>query len=239
MPATAANRRAAAAETKIVHLLTSPKRTHTGSRTGLLAGLLALAALLPVDAAKLYKWVDEDGTVRYSDRLPPERATKKHQELNRQGVVVTTTDDARSAEEIAAEAERRRREQEEAAETARLKAIQDKKDNVLLMTFSSEEELGIARDNRIDVLDSVISLIEKSISTTQEKLDQLQQSAEQNYLSKGQEVPGGLAQKIEFFTRKIESRNEQLLQKLDEKSKINAQYEADLERFRLLKAESE
>ena len=223
----------------MVHALKSSERLRTGPATGLLAGLLAFAALLPADAAKLYKWVDEDGNVRYSDRLPPSQANKKHQQLNRQGVVVTTTDDARSPEEIAAEAERKRKEQEAAAETARLKAIQDKKDNVLLMTFSSEEELGIARDNRIDVLDSVIGLIEKSIEATQQKLDQLQQNADEAYLSKGKEVPGGLAQKIEHFTRKIESRNEQLRQKLDEKAKINAQYEADLERYRLLKAENQ
>ena len=222
----------------MVPLLTSPHCPRNGAATGLLAGLLALAALLPVDAAKLYKWVDDEGNIRYSDRLPPEQAKKKHQQLNRQGVVVTTTEDARSPEEIAAEAERKRKEEEAAAEAARLKAIQDKKDNVLLMTFSSEEELGIARDNRIDVLDSVINLIEKSIETTQQKLERLQQNADENYLSKGQEVPGGLAQKIEHFTRKIESRNEQLLQKLEEKAKINAQYEVDLERYRLLKADS-
>ena len=223
----------------MVHALTSPGRMRTNSRTGLLAGLLAFAALLPADAAKLYKWVDEEGNVRYSDRLPPHQVKKKHHELNRQGVVVTTTDDALSPEEIAAEAERKRKEEEAAAEAARLKAIQDKKDNVLLMTFSSEEELGIVRDNRIQVLDSVIGLIEKSIESTQEKLDQLQQNADESYLSKGKEVPGGLAQKIEHFTRKIESRNEQLLQKLDEKARINAQYEADLERYRLLKAQNE
>lgn len=223
----------------MVHVQTSIKRTHFGLTASLLAGLLAFAVLLPADAAKLYKWVDEEGNIRYSDRLPPNQVKKKHQQLNRQGVVVTTTDDARSPEEIAAEAERKRKADEAAAETARLKAIQDKKDNVLLMTFSSEEELGIARDNRIDVLDSVIGLIEKSIESTQQKLDQLQQNADENYLSKGNEVPGGLAQKIEHFTRKIESRNEQLLQKLEEKAKINAQYEADLERYRMLKAESE
>ncbi len=222
----------------MVHALKSSDRLRTGSATGLLAGLLALAALLPADAARLYKWVDEDGNVRYSDRLPPSQVKKRHQQLNRQGVVVTTTDDARSAEEIAAEAERKRREDEAAAEAARLKAIQDKKDNVLLMTFSSEEELAIARDNRIDVLDSVIGLIEKSIEATQQKLEELQQNADEGYLSKGKEVPGGLAQKIEHFTRKIESRNEQLQLKLDEKAKINAQYEADLERFRLLRAQS-
>ncbi len=190
-------------------------------------------------AAALYKWIDENGQVRYSDRLPAQQVKKKHQQLNRQGVVISTTEEARSEEELAAEAEAKRKQEEETAEAARLKAIQDKKDQVLLLTFSSEEELGIARNNRIDVLDSVIRLINKSIATSQQKLDQLQTSAEQNFTSQGKEVPGGLAQKIEEFTRKIENRTAQLELKMEEKEKINEQYEIDLARYRELKGAEE
>ena len=63
------------------------------------------------------------------------------------------------------------------------------------------------------------------------------QQADSIYLSQGKEVPGGLAQKIEHFTRKIENRNAQLALKQSEKDKINAQFEFDLARFRLLKSE--
>ena len=52
-------------------------------------------------------------------------------------------------------------------------------------------------------------------------------------------MPGGLAQKIEHFSRKIESRTDQLLLKIEEKNKINQQYELDLARYRELKAEEE
>jgi len=201
-----------------------------------LLGAVLLAAYGPVAAAGLYKWVDEDGQIRYSDRLPASQAKKKHQQLNRQGLVVSTTEDAASEEELAAEAEAKRKKEEEDAENARLKAIQDQKDQVLLLTFSSEDESKLARDNRIDVLDSVINLINKSIATSQKKLDQLETSAEQNFTAHGKEVPGGLAQKIEEFTRKIENRNAQLKLKQDEKDKINQQYELDLARYRELKS---
>ena len=190
-------------------------------------------------AATLYNWIDENGQIRYSDRLPPKQAKKKHQQLNRQGVVISTTEEARSEEELAAEAEAKRKQEEADAETARLKEIQDKKDQVLLLTFSSEEELGLARDNRIDVLDSVIRLINKSIATSQEKLDRLEASAATNFTSQGKEIPGGMAQKIEEFTRKIENRSAQLEQKMTEKEKINEQYELDLARYRELKASEE
>lgn len=189
-------------------------------------------------AGALYKWIDENGQIRYSDRLPPSQVKKKHQQLNSQGVILTTKEAAKTDEELAAEAEAARKLEEENARQAKLKEAQDKKDQVLLLTFSSEEELGIARDNRLDVLDSVIQLINKSINATQQQLDELQGNADALYLSKGKEVPGGLAQKIEHFTRKLENRNAQLASKLAEQKKINQQYEKDVARFRELKAET-
>jgi len=205
----------------------------------MLLALMLFAAAKQATAGALYKWIDENGQIRYSDRLPPSQVKKKHQQLNSQGVVLTTKEAAKTDEELAAEAEAARKLEEENARLAKIKEAQDKKDRVLLLTFSSEEELGIARDNRLDVLDSVIQLIKKSINTTQQQLDELRGNADASYLSKGKEVPGGLAQKIEHFTRKLENRNAQLASKLAEQDKINQQYEKDVARFRELKAETE
>ena len=204
----------------------------------MLLALMVSAFSKLATAGSLYKWIDEKGQVRYSDRLPPSQVKKKHQQLNSQGVVLTTKEAAKTDEELAAEAEAARKLEEENARQAKLKEAQDKKDQVLLLTFSSEEELSIARDNRLDVLNSVIQLIKKSINTTQERLDELQRNADALYLSKGKEVPGGLAQKIEHFSRKLENRNAQLTSKLAEQEKINQQYEKDVARFRELKAET-
>ena len=201
----------------------------------LMLAFLLCAPVTPGFAATLYKWVDEDGAVHYSSQLPPKQSGKKHQQLNSQGVVVSTQDAAKSEEELAQEAKAA----EEAKEAARLKKIQEGKDRVLLLTFSSEEEIEMARDNRMEVLDSVIRLINGSIETTEEKLANLQDSADKNYISQGKEVPGGLAQKIEFFESRLVSRNKQLEAKAREKEKIRQKYEADLERYRLLKAENE
>ena len=208
----------------------------------ILSVLLIFTALCPVfnlaHAGALYKWIDEDGQIRYSDRLPAAQVKKKHHQLNSQGVVLSTKEAAKSEAELAAEAAAKLKLEKEQAIQARLDEEQNKKDQVLLLTFSNEKELGLARNDRIEVLDSVIQLISKSIVATQQTLDELQASADENYLSRGKEVPGGLAQKIEHFTRKKESRSAQLDSKMLEKEKINEQYEIDLARYRLLKAEA-
>jgi hypothetical protein len=190
------------------------------------------------NAAALYKWVDENGQIRYSDRLPVNQVKKKHQQLNSQGMVLSTREAAKSDEELAAEAAAKLKAEKEAAIQAKIKEAQDKKDRVLLLTFSNENELGLTRNDRIEVLESVINLINKSIVTTQQTLQELQISADENYTSQDKEVPGGLAQKIEHFTRKIENRSAQLELKVLEKNKINEQYDRDLSRYRELKVQN-
>ena len=210
--------------------------TRKSNPPALLLGAVLCVLGLSANAATLYKWVDEDGNVHYSSQLPANQNKKGHQQLNKQGVVLTTQEAAKSAEELAVEAEEKRKLEAEQAEQARIKAAQDAQDRVLLLTFSSEAEIEHARENRIEVIDSVIRLINSSIESTQTKLDELKHSAETNYTAHGNEIPGGLAQKIEHAERKIESRNAQLRAKEEEKAKIYQKYETDLERYRELSA---
>ena len=186
-------------------------------------------------AATLYKWVDDEGKIRYSDRIPTSDIKKKHQTLNKQGVIINTKEAAKTDEELAAEAEAKINLEILLAEEKRVKDLQDKKDRVLLLTFSSEEEMIAVRDNRIDVIDSVIRLIQKSITDNEITLINLQDSADLTYVSKGEDIPGGLAQKIEHFTRKIVSRTDQLNLRKAEKQKVKEQFDLDLARYRFLK----
>jgi hypothetical protein len=207
-------------------------------RTSFAPMLLAMVLLglsTGTDAAKLYKWVDEEGNVRYSDRLPPKQAQKGHETLNTQGIVVKKTAAAKSEEELAAAQKVQEELEAKLAAEKKIKEKRDRSDLVLLLTFSSEEEMDRVRDNRLDVLESVIKLIKKSITITDEKLANLENIAKKQYTSKGQEIPGGLAQNIEFFTRKKGIREQQLKLKETEKRKIIQQYEVDLARYRFLK----
>ena len=208
----------------------------------LLSAFLITATLgtvsVTASAGALYKWVDEDGKTRYSDRLPAAQANKKHQQLSTQGLLLHTTEAAKSETELAAEAAAKLKLEEEQAKADELKELQYKKDQVLLLTFSSEKELEQVRNDRIAVLDSVIQLISKSLVTTNQEMEILQTSSEQLYLAKGLEIPGGMAQQIEHFSRKMKIRKGQMDLKMLEKEKINQQYEIDLARFRQLKTET-
>ena len=201
---------------------------------GVLLCLILFGLASTAGAGGLYKWVDENGEVRYTDRMPQSAASKQSQTLNDQGVVISTKEAAKTAEEQAAlekiESERKERLDRE----KRQKAEQRKNDQALLLTFSSERELAIAKEERMEVLDSVIRLIYKSIADTSKKLDEFESLADKNYISKGLPVPGGLAQNIEVLNRKNFIREKQLRNRLSEKNTIETQYEIDLARFRTL-----
>ena len=195
----------------------------------ILLGISSIAS-----AGKLYKWTDENGEVRYSDRIPASEIKRKHQTLNAQGMVIATKEAARTEEEIKAGKEAAKELQAKQEVERQNKEAQGRVDKVLLLTFSSEKEMSRVKNDRIEVLDSVIRLIYKSIAATEERLNRFQKTSQEQYISKNKEVPGGLAQNIEESTRKLENREKQLSLKLGEKYKIEAQHEVDVARFRLL-----
>ncbi len=201
---------------------------------GILLCLILPGMATPADAGSLYKWVDENGEVRYTDRIPQSASKRQQQTLNDQGIVINTKEAAKSPEELAAIKQTEKERKQRLLAEKRVNEAQRKADQALLLTFSSEAELELAKDERIEVLDSIIQLIYKSMAGTNKKLVEFEDLADQNYLSKGLEVPGGLAQNIEVLSRKNLMRDLQLRQKLTEKNRIELRFETDLARYRAL-----
>lgn len=201
-------------------------------------GLLCILLYHPGVHSELYKWVDEDGVIRYSDHLPVDQSSKRHYTLSPDGRIVDIKEAAIPPEELARQrAEKKRLEREarlNAERAAQQQAIKDHHDNVLLMTFSNEDEIIEAQNERLEVIDSVIHLLRKNIKNEQQKLETLESRAERNYISKDKSVPGGLAQNIEYFSEKILGIQQQLGLKLDERDRVKEQYATDLIRYRTL-----
>ncbi len=201
---------------------------------------LWILTLTSVQAETLFRWVDKDGTVRYGDVLPNEQVGKEYQVLSPDGRVIKNQQAAKSPEEIRKQRADLRRKQREARIqeeiNARMAAMQEHHDNVLLMTYTNEKEIEIAKDERLEVINSVIQLLRKNISTEKEKLAREEKIAKQLYTDKGLPIPGGQAQKIEYFTEKVLAKQLHLNQKLDERAKIKQQYQKDVLRYRQLMA---
>ena len=127
---------------------------------------LFFALHAPLEAAKLYKWVDESGKVHYSDKIPPTAITGSHSKLSKEGVTVERRGAAKTPEEIAHEAELKRLREEQ----QRVLEKQQIKDRVLLNTFRTEDDIILARDGKLATYDAQIRIIYENIDRLKNRL---------------------------------------------------------------------
>ena len=202
--------------------------TSRGLRT-ILVMLCGLAWLSSAQAG-LYRWVDAEGNVFYSDRPPPENDSA-HSVLNKRGLEIRQINRAKTAEEVAAEtAEAERRRAEHMVEQRARH-----RDKVLLKTFTTERDLLLTRDDRLSAIDGAILLSEKRIKTWNQKLDDVELRID-SFGSEDQ-VPPRLKEERDIILRRIGSSEEYLLEKMKERERTAEQFEQDLARYRELKAE--
>ncbi|TCP15240.1 uncharacterized protein DUF4124 [Crenobacter luteus] len=109
-------------------------------RPSLLAVLLACAPALA--SATLFKWVDEQGRVHYSDRPPLQAPQQGVSELDRQGRVKREAESA---------AQQRAREADEAARRAAEAQVREaaRRDRALLESYRGPADVERERDRRL------------------------------------------------------------------------------------------
>lgn len=205
-----------------------------------LISFLALAALIlpSVALSKLYKWVDENGKVHYSDRVPPEAARLEREVKTETGVTVEKIDAAKSREQL--EAERQAREQEEARRRAEEAAAREQaeKDRILLLTFSSLSEMERARNDRVAALNGRIRLTQSQLEKLQSQLDGAKRQAADAERS-GRGTPADMHKRIQDLERQIADRNNLIRQTEAERDAIVERFDHDMARYQELMAKKD
>ena len=144
-----------------------------------------------VFAQDVYKWVDENGEVHYSQTLPPERTASAHDRLTPDGLVAERVDRVKTADEKA-ELAIQREQQREQAQQERIQAQQDR---LFLAAYPTREDVRRTIETRRSTVRSerrsVESLIEQSRSRF---VATVQQAAELERT--GEPVPEYLVERI-------------------------------------------
>ncbi|OQX34045.1 MAG: hypothetical protein B0D96_10310, partial [Candidatus Sedimenticola endophacoides] len=196
----------------------------------ILLGLLLCAAPDHSEASKLYRWVDDEGTVHYTDQVPPEQSRRARTQLNERGMEVEHTEKARTPEQILQEQELQRLR----AEQERLRAEQRAKDQVLLRTFRTEEDIRHALEGKLTAVDVMIQITRSNIRRAKVKLSEMQGDAA-TLERQGRPVSPQLQGNIETTREQIQEGYDTILGLEQQKSAISAKFTADQERFRILK----
>lgn len=138
-----------------------------------MAAVLAAGAAGAQDATKgkkLYRWVDKDGKVQFSDALPPEAVDQARTEINASsGVATGTVERALTAEERAA------KEAHEAATASATKEAERVKqtEEAMIASFQNEEELKRSFKVRTELLQQTLNAIEAGIGSQRASLASL------------------------------------------------------------------
>ncbi len=185
-------------------------------------------------AAGIKCWTNKDGVRECGNTVPPEYAQMGHELKSETGLTIKKQGRAKTPAEVATEREQREaaaQAQAAADEAARRQAALDR---VLLDTFSSEDDLALARDGQLANIASQIKVTESHIDKLERSLDQLISEAA-TLEGRNKPVPEGLTADIAGIKTQIEEQRAFIATKQAEQQAIRDKFESDLARFRELR----
>ncbi|MCS6995618.1 MAG: DUF4124 domain-containing protein [Casimicrobiaceae bacterium] len=130
----------------------------------MIASALAVAA-----QAQLYRWVDEQGRVQYSDTLPPQATDRARAKLRPDGIVLEKVERAPTAEEKRAQALR----EEQLARERAAREARERLDRALLDRYASIAEFDRAAERTLKDLDDILVALASREPTLTARIRQL------------------------------------------------------------------
>jgi Domain of unknown function (DUF4124) len=208
-------------------------------RLGVIVGIAVLwtagAHAAPEKAGKVYKWTDEKGEVHYGDAVPPQYADKDQTILNHQGVTVGAVTGRRSAEQVAADEASHAA--DAAARETQLRGLQ--RDQYLLATYLSAQELETLRDRRLEILDGQVRALAQYVEQLEARAGQLEERMRRfrpyAAVADAPALPEPLAAEVVHTVSDLRAQERSLAAKRDEVDRTRAQFADDLQRFLELK----
>ena len=195
----------------------------------LVVGMVAAACSVH---AQSFRWVDENGAVVYSDSVPPTDARRERRVINQYGRTIEVIQAPMTPQQI----EEEKRLAKLRAEEDRLRQERELRDQTLLATFGTEEELKLARDERLALIDTSLETIRKKLTELRAELIEYEQEAKE-YEQAGDAVPEAVVTRSAALRRQISGNEAYIERKEQERAYLLLTFNADLERFRDLMAE--
>lgn len=179
----------------------------------------------------VYRWVDDKGVVHFGDQVPPEYAPMDREILNQQGVPLREEQGLLTPEERAAQEKAK-------ADEAAAKAAA-RRDEVLLNTYLSVEEIEGLRDRRIELIDGQLTVVTNYLKSLKDNLKVLQAEASRykpySHEPDAAPIDEGLAKEISDTADSISLYEKTLADTRTRKDRVVTAFDADIARFKELK----
>lgn len=193
--------------------------------------LFCLPLVAEAQQGKLYRWVDENGQVHFSDSVPPQYSEQPKQRVDEHGIARENIAGKKTPEQIAAE----KRE----AKLAQQRELQKRADRALLVTYQTVEEIQMHRDRRLELFQASVRVTELYLTNQRRQLDSMHRERLQYkpYSSDpgAPTVPPKLIREIQEAEALIDRHQDNLQHYKEEDERIRQQFEGDIIRFKKLK----
>lgn len=180
--------------------------------------------------SQIYRWVDQDGQVHYSDQIPPSHSSRGHTRINDTGIAVEVVPPAKTPEEWRREQDLERLRQRQ----QRLLEEQAAADNLLLRSYGSIGDIEAARNNNLATIDAAILVTRNEIRRQQEALTGLYTEAA-DLERAGRTVPDTLGGRILQLETAIHDAYARILEREQQKQQIRESFARDIQRFQELR----
>lgn len=197
--------------------------------------LLALTVALPGSAFGAIKcWTNKEGVRECGNVVPPEYAQQETRTVNERGVTIEVKERAKTAEELEAERATKEAEERRIAEEKKRLEEQAGYDNMLLSTFTTEQELIASRDRATGAIDATIEITGATINTLNRKQDDLKKRAAALERA-GSPLSTELKEDMASLEKQIQEKKDYIEYKKREKGQLLEKFDMDLKRYRELK----
>ncbi|WP_255988171.1 DUF4124 domain-containing protein [Chitinolyticbacter albus] len=174
--------------------------------------------------AKLYRWVDEQGNVQFSDKPPVQDPKGGVSELNKSGTV------RKGPTAPPTEEEKLR-----AKEAELLAKEQKRRDKALLQSFTKPEEIDLLRDRQIEAIQATIQTNKLKRQTLVDRQTRLNKQAER-YTKQKKPLPSDLEAEFAVAKKDIDDIDRDTIKRNAEIEEVKKRAEQDKRRFIELQA---
>jgi len=178
--------------------------------------------------AGLYRWVDANGKVHYSDKVPQARSQHGHVVLNSNGTKKEEIISAKKRKEINDSKSLLKTQQKEQIEKDKKQALDDLRDTQLLNMFTSTNELKKIYNSKFEMTDESINLLKARHRSQTRKLDKLERQYERSKNALSKEA---LTKKIDDLLDNLKVYQQAITENYVEKEKLKKEFEENLVRF--------
>jgi hypothetical protein len=192
--------------------------------------VLFLVAETSYAERNVYRYTNDEGVQVIDYAIPPEYVDKGYEVITYQGEVVTVVSPQMTAEEAEKQKLTKERERKQKEENDHLR----KWDERLLLRYSQVSEIVKAKSRALSVIDVAITLNENNLSRLKTDIEAQQMEAAE-IERKGEELSETRKATLIAFKDELQLVIDSIDQREKEKVAVAKDYDADIERFKMLR----